>query len=116
MPPCGWLLPHRSSGRAPAYHSRLPPYVKLFPLKSNRTARDASQPSLCDLEPGESARIVAVTSGNGIEQRLAEMGLTSGENVEVVRIAPLGDPIEIRIRGYHLSLRRSEAGLVHVSK
>jgi Fe2+ transport system protein FeoA len=43
-----------------------------------------------------------------------EMGLTEGEEVEVVRFAPMGDPMEIRIQGYHLSLRREEARTVHV--
>lgn len=42
-------------------------------------------------------------------QRLMEMGITEGEVLEVVRLAPLGDPLEIRIRGYELSLRKSEA-------
>ena len=47
-------------------------------------------------------------------QRLMEMGLTDGEEVEVVRFAPLGDPMEIRVRGYYLSLRRREADAVSV--
>ena len=47
--------------------------------------------------------------------RLEEMGVTPGEPVEVVRLAPLGDPIEIRIRGYLLILRKEEANLIQVS-
>jgi Fe2+ transport system protein FeoA len=47
--------------------------------------------------------------------RLEEMGVTPGETVEIVRYAPLGDPIEIRVRGYLLSLRKEEADLIQVS-
>ena len=47
-------------------------------------------------------------------ERIEEMGVTPGEHVEVVRYAPLGDPIEIKIRGYHLSLRKEEADLIQV--
>lgn len=47
-------------------------------------------------------------------ERIEEMGVTPGEQVEVVRYAPLGDPIEIKIRGYHLSLRKEEAALIQV--
>ncbi len=47
-------------------------------------------------------------------ERIEEMGVTPGEYVEVVRYAPLGDPIEIKIRGYHLSLRKEEAQLIQV--
>jgi Fe2+ transport system protein FeoA len=47
-------------------------------------------------------------------ERIEEMGVTPGEHVEVVRYAPLGDPVEIKIRGYHLSLRKEEAELIQV--
>ena len=49
-------------------------------------------------------------------RRLMEMGLTRGAAFEVVRYAPMGDPIEIRVRGYHLSLRKSEAALITVEE
>jgi Fe2+ transport system protein FeoA len=49
-------------------------------------------------------------------QRLMEMGLTRGATIEVVRYAPMGDPIEIRVRGYHLSLRRSEAAGISIDQ
>jgi ferrous iron transport protein A len=51
-----------------------------------------------------------------VRQRLLEMGLTKGTNVELIRFAPMGDPIEISVRGYRLSLRRVEAESVIVSK
>ena len=52
--------------------------------------------------------------GNAVSQRLMEMGLIDGSTVEVVRIAPLGDPMELHLHGYNLSLRKSEAALVEV--
>lgn len=65
--------------------------------------------SLNDLEPGESATIADVCCRGRLGERLLEMGLTPGTEVEVIRHAPFGGPIEVRIRGYLLLLRRCEA-------
>ena len=70
---------------------------------------------LSDLKIGESATIVEFLEDSEGMQRIEEMGITPGEKVEIVRFAPLGDPIEIRIRGYLLTLRRQEAELIKVS-
>ena len=70
---------------------------------------------LSQLAAGQSGRIEELTGEGGICHRLLEMGITRGTTVEVVRFAPLGDPIDIKIRGYHLSLRRHEAHIIHVS-
>lgn len=80
------------------------------------SASAASGPELplSALAPGESGEIVRVESAAGHGRRLMELGLVPGTRVEVVRIAPLGDPIELRLRQIHLSLRRVEAGTVHV--
>ena len=64
---------------------------------------------LSELRPKERGRVVKVGGEGGIHRRLLDMGLVSGSEVEVERVAPLGDPIEIKIRGYHLSLRKEEA-------
>lgn len=69
---------------------------------------------LSELAPGESAPIVRILGDELVARRLMELGLVPGTRVEVVRHAPLGDPIELRLRQIHLSLRRSEAALVHV--
>ena len=62
------------------------------------------------LQPGESGTIELIQTPNyKIRQRLLEMGLTKGILLKVIRFAPMGDPIEIAIRGYHLSLRIEEA-------
>ena len=69
---------------------------------------------LNELKPKEKGRIVKVGGGGGIHRRLLDMGLVSGSEVQMERVAPLGDPVEIRIKGYHLSLRREEAVNVQV--
>jgi ferrous iron transport protein A len=64
---------------------------------------------LSELAVGAKGRIAAVTLPPATRQRLQEMGLTLGAECTLVRVAPLGDPIEVRVRGYNLSLRKSEA-------
>jgi ferrous iron transport protein A len=72
--------------------------------------------TLDQLQPGEHARVLALAGEDALTQRLLEMGLLEGEEVEVVAVAPLGDPLEIRLGDYRLSLRRREAARVHVSR
>jgi ferrous iron transport protein A len=66
-------------------------------------------PTLSDLRPGNRAAVEAVGGDPGLLQRLYEFGLLEGEEVEVLALAPLGDPIEIRLGNTRLSLRKSEA-------
>jgi ferrous iron transport protein A len=70
--------------------------------------------SLDQLRAGQQASIVAINGSDPVVQRLLEMGLLEGEPLEVVGFAPLGDPMEIRLRDYRLSLRRSEAACISV--
>ena len=73
--------------------------------------------SLNILQPGEQAVILRIeTTAHHLRQRLLELGLTKGTRVEIVRTAPLGDPIEVMIKGYRLSLRKLEASAVYVQK
>jgi ferrous iron transport protein A len=65
--------------------------------------------TLADLSPNQAGRIRSILGADGLSQRLAEMGFTLGQMVRVVRFAPLGDPMQIRIRGFNLALRRNEA-------
>ena len=69
---------------------------------------------LKELEPGEKGKIVRIKGGGSIHRRLLDMGLVSGSEVEVERVAPLGDPIEVRVKGYHLTLRNFEAETILV--
>jgi len=71
--------------------------------------------SLDQLHVGQTARIESLVGSDTLVQRLYEMGLVDGEKIEVIGIAPLGDPLEISVRDYRLSLRRSEASRVLVT-
>ncbi|MCB2155774.1 ferrous iron transport protein A [bacterium] len=70
--------------------------------------------SLADLQPGQKARITALEGDPVNIQRILEMGLIEEEEVTMVRFAPLGDPLEVRVRGYNLSLRKSDAAQIQV--
>jgi len=69
---------------------------------------------LTSLPAGAKGRVVAIELPQADRPRLMEMGLLVGTPVELVRFAPLGDPVEIKVRGYHLSLRRHEAERIRV--
>ena len=74
----------------------------------------ASQP-LTSLPPGSGGKVTEINLPPGSKPRLMEMGLLVGTPVELVRFAPLGDPVEIKIRGYHLTLRKHEAEQIFVA-
>jgi ferrous iron transport protein A len=76
-----------------------------------------SETPLSRLMPGEHGTIVRIaTSANKVRERLMEMGLTKGTPIELIRFAPMGDPIEVKVKGYRLSLRREEAESIFVLK
>ena len=70
---------------------------------------------LTDLPIGKDARVLAVNGAGRVTTRLLEMGVIPGVTVQVIKMAPFGDPIEIRVRGYSLAMRRSEADAIEVS-
>ena len=76
---------------------------------------EAMMTSLADLQPGQRARIDELQGDPALVQRILEMGLTEDEEVTIVRFAPLGGPLEVRVRGYNLSLRRAEAARIQVT-
>jgi len=72
---------------------------------------------LKDLSVGERARIVGFSEGSSAYRRkLLSMGLTPGAEISITRVAPMGDPIEIRVRGFSLSLRKAEAEALTVER
>lgn len=75
-----------------------------------------SAKSLAGLPLGSSAVVRRVSSGGSIARRLMELGLVPGTRVTMLRVAPLGDPIELRVRNYALSIRRSEALTIEVDE
>ena len=70
---------------------------------------------LSDLKPGESGTILSIDSSGSLRQRLISMGVTPGTRVTVRKFAPLGDPMEIRLRDYSLSIRKKDAASILVS-
>ncbi|MDU2293609.1 MAG: FeoA family protein [Clostridiales bacterium] len=70
--------------------------------------------TLKDLQPGEQVVITKIIGEGAVRRRLMDMGLTRGTQVYVRKVAPLGDPIEVTVRGYELSLRKGEAEHVEV--
>jgi len=71
--------------------------------------------TLDQLQSGQRARVEAVVGNDSIVQRMLEMGLFEGESIEVLGFAPLGDPMELLLQDYRLSLRRAEAARVRVT-
>ncbi len=69
---------------------------------------------LKDLKRGERGKVVKVEERGEVRRRILDMGVVPGTIVEMERIAPLGDPVEIKVRGYHLSLRKEEAERIRV--
>ncbi len=75
---------------------------------------DSPTPRLSDLEPGSQAVVVGFHGDLEPLKRLREMGLVNGTKVKFLRWAPLGDPLEIELRGYRLSLRKHDAEQIEV--
>ncbi len=71
---------------------------------------------LGDMKAGEKGKVLALRNTGDSRRRLVEMGVISGAVVEIERVAPLGDPFDIKVRGYHLSLRKDEAAKIEVEK
>jgi len=72
--------------------------------------------TLAMLRVGEKGRILRVSAEGALKRRLLDMGVIAGETVAVQKIAPLGDPMEILVKAYHLSLRKKEAEGITVEK
>ena len=72
---------------------------------------------LSELKKGEKGKVLAINNSNAIlKRRLLDMGVTSGVEVIVKKIAPLGDPVCIEVRGYELCLRKCELSCIEVNK
>jgi ferrous iron transport protein A len=65
-------------------------------------------------KPGVSVRVVKIGGAGPVKRRIMEMGITRGVEVFIRKVAPLGDPVEVTVRGYELSLRKADAELIEV--
>jgi ferrous iron transport protein A len=79
-----------------------------------RPPEEPQNTTIADLEPGQTATIRRVQGAGTLRRRLMDLGLLAGTPVTLERSAPLGDPLEILVKGTHLSLRREEAGAIEV--
>lgn len=71
--------------------------------------------TLREVKVGESASVVKLHGEGAVKRRIMDMGITKGVNVHVRKVAPLGDPVEVTVRGYELSLRKADAEMIEVS-
>jgi ferrous iron transport protein A len=85
-----------------------------MPLTKAAMSTNASPITLAQLVRGQHATIVQLGCERALRRRLLDMGLVTGETITLSAVAPLGDPIEITVKGYRLSLRKAEASLVFV--
>lgn len=67
-----------------------------------------------ELKPGQESVVVSLGKKGPVRRRIMDMGITPGVSVKVIKVAPLGDPVEVNVRGYELSLRKAEARQIEV--
>ena len=71
--------------------------------------------TLKQVKCGETVSVVKLTGEGALKRRIMDMGITKGTEIYVRKVAPLGDPVEVNVRGYELSIRKSEAENIHVA-
>jgi ferrous iron transport protein A len=71
--------------------------------------------TLSDTKPGETVTVTKLNGAGAVKRRIMDMGVTKGCSVYVRKVAPLGDPVEVTIRGYELSIRKEDAQMIEVS-
>ena len=72
--------------------------------------------TLKEVKPGATVKVVKISGEGAIKRRIMDMGLTKNVEVFVRKVAPLGDPVEVTVRGYELSVRKADAELVEVAR
>ena len=93
---------------------RLVEFVENY-KKEQATTGMTHEVTMVDMKPGQKGTVLKMNQRGAVTKRLADMGICKGALIEVERIAPLGDPIDIKVRGYHLSLRKEEARAIVLS-
>ncbi len=71
--------------------------------------------TLSNVEIGQQAVVTKLHDNGAVKRRIMDMGITKGVEVTVTKVAPLGDPIELKVRGYELTLRKADADLIEVA-
>lgn len=75
---------------------------------------EKSNADLKDAKCGQTVKVVKLHGEGAVKRRIMDMGITKGTDVYVRKVAPLGDPVEVTVRGYELSLRKADAEMVEV--
>ena len=70
--------------------------------------------TLSQLSPGDTGIVAKVRGGGSIQRRIVDMGVVAGTAIEVLKFAPLGDPVEVKVKGFNLSLRKAEAEFIEI--
>lgn len=70
--------------------------------------------TLKEIACGQSAMVIKLTGDGPVKRRIMDMGITKGTEITVRKVAPLGDPIEVTVRGYELSIRKADAEMIQV--
>ena len=70
--------------------------------------------TLREVKVGQTAKVVKLTGTGPVKRRIMDMGITKGQVIHVIRVAPLGDPMEITVRNYELSVRKADAEMIEV--
>jgi ferrous iron transport protein A len=70
--------------------------------------------TLKEAKVGETVRVTGISGGGAVKRRIMDMGVVKGVEVFVRKVAPLGDPVEVTVRGYELSLRKADADMIEV--
>ncbi len=70
--------------------------------------------TLKDVKVGETVKVVKLTGEGPVKRRIMDMGITKGVEIYVRKVAPLGDPVEVTVRGYELSVRKADAEMISV--
>ncbi|HCG68347.1 MAG TPA: ferrous iron transport protein A [Clostridiales bacterium] len=70
--------------------------------------------TLRQVKVGDTVRVVKLHGEGGVKRRIMDMGLTKGVEVHIRKVAPLGDPVEVNVRGYELSIRKADAEMIEV--
>ncbi|MGN0959758.1 MAG: ferrous iron transport protein A [Coriobacteriales bacterium] len=71
--------------------------------------------TLSSVEPGRSVTVTKLHENGAVRRRIMDMGITKGTQLTITRVAPLGDPLELSVRGYQLSLRKADAEFIEVA-
>ena len=95
--------------------SRMPelPSVKIWQIRS-WSRKGKMMKTLKEVKCGETVKVTKLTGVGAVKRRIMDMGITKGVEIYVRKVAPLGDPVEVTVRGYELSLRKADAEMIQV--